>query len=102
EHLDRLEGSGRRIGMDLPPRGEIERAVREVAAATGEPDVYLRIVVTRGAGPLGLDPALAEAPHLIVMALPLKLPEPGCYRDGVEVAIVGARRNAAGSLDPLV
>jgi len=102
EHLDRLEGSARRLGMTLPDRATIERATVETARAAAEPDVYLRIVVTRGSGPIGLDPALADAPRLIVIALPLKLPEPEQYERGVEVAFVGARRNAPGSLDPLV
>lgn len=102
EHLDRLEGSARRIGMALPERALIERAVADTARAAAEPDVYLRIIVTRGEGTLGLDPALADAPRLIVIALPLKLPDEALYRDGVEVALVGARRNAPGTLDPMV
>src|SRR5437870_13343231 len=69
EHLDRLEGSARRLLMELPERAHIEQAIEETARATSEPDVYLRIIVTRGSGPLGLDPALADAPRLIVMAL---------------------------------
>jgi branched-chain amino acid aminotransferase len=102
EHLDRLADSARRVLMAMPERAHVEAAVAETARATAEPDVYLRIVVTRGSGPIGLDPALADAPRLIVMALPLKLPDAAHYRDGVEVALVGARRNAPGSLDPMV
>jgi branched-chain amino acid aminotransferase len=102
EHLDRLARSAERIEMRLPPRAEIERAVSETVAATGEAECYLRVVVTRGSGPIGLDPALADAPRLVVMALPLKLPDEALYRDGVTVAIVGARRNAPGAIDPQV
>ncbi len=102
EHLDRLRGSAERIAMRLPPRGEIERAVVDAVAATGEPECYIRVVVTRGAGPIGLDPALADTPRLVVMALPLKLPDESAYRDGVALAVVGARRNAPGSIDPQV
>jgi branched-chain amino acid aminotransferase len=109
EHLDRMEESARRIAMALPPRGEIDRAVEEAIAAArsgppggGPPECYLRIVVTRGSGPIGLDPALADAPRLVVLALPLKLPEEEVYREGAMLAVVGARRNAPGAIDPAV
>ena len=102
EHLDRLARSAERIGMALPPRAAIERATAEALAATGEAECYLRIVVTRGSGPIGLDPKLADAPRLVVLALPLALPTRAQYDDGVAVAIVGARRNAPGAIDPQV
>jgi branched-chain amino acid aminotransferase len=78
--------------------------VERTIVATGERELYLRIVVTRGAGELGLDPALADAPRLIVIALPVKLPPPEAYRDGVDVAIVTRSRTAPGtvSVDPTV
>ena len=102
EHLDRLEGSARRIGMATPPRAGIEAALARTIAATGLPECYLRIIVTRGAGPLNLDPAAADGPRLVILALPLVLPDAALYRDGASVAIVGARRNAPGALDPMV
>lgn len=136
EHLDRLEGSARRIGMALPPRALIEGATARVIQSTGEPECYLRIIVTRGvtrevirgatpgvnqgltpgvrpaversgaasaaAFPLDLDPASAGEPRLVVIALRLRLPDPGLYQRGASLALVGARRNAQGSLDPMV
>ncbi len=105
EHLDRLERSAERIGLVLPERSQIEKATRASIVATREPECYLRIMVTRGAGPIGLDPALADAPRLVVMALPLVLPEERLYHDGVAVALVSARRNVAGApgaVDPQV
>jgi branched-chain amino acid aminotransferase len=102
EHLDRLARSGAGLGMALPPRDEIARAVEEAVAQSGEAECYVRVVVTRGSGPIGLDPALADAPRLVVLALPLSLPDAALYRDGATVAIVGARRSAPGSVDPQV
>lgn len=103
EHLDRLEGSARRIGMRIPDRALITRAVDEAVRATGEPEAYLRIIVTRGAGPINLDPAsVDEEPRLVVLALPLKLPDAALYRDGASATVVGARRNAPDSVDPQV
>ena len=102
EHLDRLEGSASRIALVLPPRDLIDRAVYEVIGALGLADLYVRIVVTRGAGPIGLDPALAEHPALIAIALPLVRPDEALYRNGAEVAIVSPRRNSPGAVDPMV
>jgi branched-chain amino acid aminotransferase len=101
EHLDRLEGSARRLGMTLPPRDEIDHASRETAHAVGG-EAYLRIIVTRGSGPISLDPGVADAPRLVVIGMPLKLPPEHLYTDGVSVAVVGAKRNAPGGLDPQV
>lgn len=102
EHLERLERSGGGLGMTLPPRAEIERAVHETLAAANEPDAYIRIVVTRGAGEIALDPAMADRPRLIVIVRAVKPPAPEAYSDGVEVAIVGKSRGAPGAVDPSV
>jgi len=102
DHHRRLQGSAERIGMAVPGLAEVEAATLAAIAASGEPECYLRIIVTRGAGPINLDPAAADAPRLIVFALPLRLPDPHLYEDGATLALVGARRNAPGSLDPMV
>jgi branched-chain amino acid aminotransferase len=106
DHLARLERSAAGIMMQPPPRAEIVRAVEETIAATGLADAYVRIIVTRGAGEIGLDPAFADAPRLIVIVRPAKSPPPEAYRDGVEVAIVGRTRFApampTSTVDPQV
>jgi branched-chain amino acid aminotransferase len=106
EHLDRLERSAHGILMRTPPRALIARAVLDTLCAAGEPDAYVRIVVTRGAGEIALDPAMADEPRLIVMVKAANPPPPEAYRDGVEVAIVGQTRYAPGAptstVDPQV
>ena len=102
EHLDRLEGSAFRIALPLPPRALIAGAVAEVIGALGLADMYVRIIVTRGAGTIGLDPGLSETPALIAMALPMARPPEALYRDGAAVAIVSPRRNSPGAVDPMV
>jgi branched-chain amino acid aminotransferase len=106
EHLDRLERSAAGILMRTPPRAEIARAVADTLAAAALPDAYVRIVVTRGAGEIALDPAAADRPRLIVIVKPAAPPPPEAYRDGVEVAIVGRTRYAPGvptsTVDPQV
>ncbi len=78
----------------------------ETLQKSGLPDAYVRIVVTRGAGEIALDPAAADEPRLIVIVRPPKPPSPEAYRDGVEVAIVGRTRYAPGvptsTVDPQV
>jgi branched-chain amino acid aminotransferase len=97
EHLERLEQSAAGLAMKIPPRGEIERAVADTLAAAGEPEAYVRIVITRGAGEIGLDPSLADRPRLIVIARKVVVPPADAYDKGVEVAIVGRHR-----VDPTV
>jgi branched-chain amino acid aminotransferase len=106
EHLDRLERSAAGILMQTPPRELIRRAVVETLEKSHLDDAYVRIVVTRGAGEISLDPACADTPSLVVIVRPPKPPPPEAYRDGVEVAIVGRTRFAAGAptstVDPQV
>ena len=106
EHLDRLERSAAGLLMRTPPRAEIHRAVVDTLRASALPDAYVRIMVTRGAGEIALDPAAADEPRLIVIVRAARPPGPEAYRDGVEVAIVGRTRYATGvptsTVDPQV
>lgn len=100
-HLARLESSARRIGMRLPaPLETFAAEVAQTHAASGNDDSYVRIVSTRGSGPLGLDPGLAENPVRMVIAMPLSPPAPEVYRDGAAVALVSVRRNLRDAIDP--
>ena len=93
--------------MRTPPRAAIEQRGRSTRSPrAGLADAYVRIVVTRGAGEIALDPAAADEPRLIVIVRAPKPPPPEAYRDGVEVAIVGRTRFAPGvptsTVDPQV
>jgi branched-chain amino acid aminotransferase len=101
-HLDRLERSAEMIGLAAPPRGAVVEAVHATLAAAANPESYVRVVVTRGGGDIGLDPALADRPRLVVIVRPLVLPPDALYRDGCDVAIVAVRRNPRRALDPAV
>jgi branched-chain amino acid aminotransferase len=106
EHLDRLERSAAGLVMRTPSRADIKKAIVDTLVASKLDDAYVRIVVTRGAGEIALDPAAADEPRLIVIVRPPKPPPPEAYRDGVEVAIVGRTRYAPGvptsTVDPQV
>jgi branched-chain amino acid aminotransferase len=106
-HLDRLGRSAGRLRMMLPPRAVIEDAVAETLAAAGvrsgsKADAYIRIVVTRGAGEIGLDPMLADRPRIVVIVKPVSLPKPEAVKNGVVVRIVSVERMSPRALDPAI
>jgi len=102
DHLDRLGRSAAGLRLPPPPRPGIEAAVRGTLAAAGNAESYVRVLVTRGAGPIGLDPALSDRPTLIVIVRELELPDPRLYRDGAELALVSVLRNHPRALDPAI
>jgi branched-chain amino acid aminotransferase len=100
-HLERLEASALRIGMRLPVSLEqIATEILATNAASELPDAYVRVVITRGAGEIGLDPALAVDPVRLVYSMPLKTPPPEVYEKGVRLALVSVRRNLRSAVDP--
>jgi branched-chain amino acid aminotransferase len=102
DHLDRLERSASRIGLRFPPRADVERAIAETVAAAGNAESRVRVILTRGAGKLDLDPASADDTQLIVIVFPLGPPTREMYEKGVEVAIVSVARNNPRAIDPAV
>jgi branched-chain amino acid aminotransferase len=88
--------------VDQPPRVELERWIAEVLEAAGSPDSYVRIVVTRGGGPIGLDIALADGPRTVLIATPLVVPSAEQYARGVALVTVGVERTSARALDPAI
>src|SRR5262245_43372322 len=64
-HLERLERSARRIGLRVPPRAEIEKAISDTVAAAGNSEPRVRVILTRGVGKLDLDPATCDDPRLV-------------------------------------
>jgi branched-chain amino acid aminotransferase len=98
EHLDRLERSAAGLRMATPPRAEIERAIGETLAALDLPRAYVRVVLTRGAGEISLDPAAADRPGLVVIAKPLSLPPARLYNEGAPLTVVSLRRGGPGQV----
>jgi branched-chain amino acid aminotransferase len=103
EHLDRLEASARAIVLDPPAeRGEIAALCLEAAERAGLDEGYLRLVVTRGTGALGVSPHTCPRASLIVIAAPLKLYPPERYRDGVRLVTSSLRRSSHDALPPQI
>lgn len=103
EHLRRLEDSARAIALELPwSQQELERVVNEVIAAYTEPQGYIRLVVTRGVGALGINPVSCSSPELIVMAGALQMVDETVRRQGARTIIAATRRLAPDGLDPRI
>jgi branched-chain amino acid aminotransferase len=80
-------------------REEAVAALKATLDATGSEESYIRVVVTRGAGEIGLDPALATTPTQVIIAKELSTPPAELYERGCKVRIVSTQRGAAG-IDP--
>ncbi|MHB8416806.1 MAG: aminotransferase class IV [Myxococcales bacterium] len=100
-HLRRLARSAALIGLELPlSSAALRRRIEAALRAARNREAYLRLIVTRGEGPIGLDPALAVRPHVLVIVRPLAPPPSELYRRGVEVRVVDVRRNLRQAIDP--
>jgi branched-chain amino acid aminotransferase len=100
-HLARLRGSAQLIGLTLPlPAEHLQTRMADAVRASRTTESYVRLIVTRGEGEIGLDPALAVDPHVIVIVRALHPPPREVYRDGVEVTVVDVRRNLRQAIDP--
>lgn len=101
EHLERLERSAEAVDYSVPPRDVIAAACQATidrAFKTSDSDshFYVRIIVTRGEGPLELDPDGPLEPRLVVVVRPLRLPATSLYEHGAALCTVEERRNAPG------
>jgi branched-chain amino acid aminotransferase len=97
EHLTRLQRSADRIEMTLPGGLEPIRAdVEATLAAAGNPESTIRVIVTRGSGPIQLDPATAGAPRRVVIVVPFRAHPPELYTQGALIHLVPTGRSDQG------
>jgi branched-chain amino acid aminotransferase len=103
EHLERLEMSAKAIMLDLPwSRQEISEAVCESCRVNGLKSGYIRLVITRGAGSLGLSPKTCKNPQLIIIADTISLYPEEFYTKGLKIITVATRRTSHAALPPMV
>ncbi|MCP4911638.1 MAG: D-amino acid aminotransferase [Oligoflexia bacterium] len=103
EHLDRLENSARGIGMDLEfSKDFLKKEIDKTCQALGLPRQYLRIIITRGEGEIGLDPALSQSQNFFIIAKELPEYPKRWYEKGLSVIIAQVIRNPKKSIDPNV
>lgn len=99
EHLERLERSAKLVEISLPlSLQELARQVIIALDTAGSGEWYIRVIVTRGGGPIGLDPALAESPRCIVVVLPLQELTESFRVEGVAVSMVAISRAGEGAM----
>jgi len=103
EHLDRLYFGARAIMLDIPlTKEEMQEVVLETLRRNNLRDAYIRLVVTRGKGDLGLDPKKCEKPTVFCIAAGIQLYPEELYEKGLEVATVSTRRNIPEALNPQI
>ena len=102
EHIARLVRSAELIHMKLPDKKELACAVYEAVVANRLDNAYIRVTVSRGKGPIGLDPALCRKLTIVVIAETFHPYPEALYRDGVELIISPVTRNFVGAIDPRI
>ncbi|MBF0328493.1 MAG: aminotransferase class IV [Nitrospirae bacterium] len=103
EHLNRLNRSASLIGLTIPKTDEeIKKALFLTLDANGFKEAYVRITVSRGAGPIGLDPALCKEPTFVIIANEFKSYPEKYYSEGVAIMIPEVRRNHRAALNPQI
>lgn len=101
EHIDRLFGGARAIMLQPPvTKQEMQEVVLETLRVNNLKDAYVRLVITRGKGDLGLDPAKCPKPSLICIAAGIQLYPEELYQKGLEVVTVPTRRNNPETVNP--
>ena len=102
-HLKRLYLSAKAMRLPIPmPEDALADATRQTVEANGVHDGYIRLVVTRGVGDLGLDPFLCKKARVIVIAATIQMYPEEFYEKGMKVISSSVTRNHPMSLPPQV
>jgi len=102
-HLDRLWESAAAIFLEIPISKEaMVEAINETLATNEILDGYIRLIVTRGAGTLGIDPTRTRDPQIIIIADHIELYPPKLYEEGLEIVTSSVQRTQAESLNPRI
>jgi branched-chain amino acid aminotransferase len=103
EHIDRLFYSAKAILLEIPlAHADIMAATVETCRRNRIRDGYIRLVVTRGAGTLGLNPKSCKKPSVIIIAGKIQLYPPELYQKGMDIVTVPTTRNLHSALNPAI
>jgi len=103
EHLARLWDSARSICLEIPmSMPEMTEALLETIRQNDLRDGYIRLLVTRGVGNLGLNPTQCKHPSVIIITATIALYPPEIYAKGLTVVTVATRRTNPSALNPAV
>lgn len=102
-HLDRLWHSAKAILLEIPyTKAELAAAIEQTLEVNGIVDGYIRVVITRGSGTLGIDPKRCSDPRVIIITDSIELYPPEDYENGLGIVAVSTIRNHAAALSPRI
>ncbi len=102
-HLARLRASAARLGFAIPDGNSVfAERIAELLARAGNPESYLRIIVSRGEGEVSYQFDRIKGPTVVLLAKPYQPFPASYYTDGVPVILSSLRRNHPSALDPAI
>ena len=102
-HMDRLFSSARTIRLEIPESAEnLVRIINNMIVKSGKKEAYIRLVVTRGVGDLGLNPLKCPRPSLIIILDNISLYPKEHYENGIRICTSFWRRPPADCINPRV
>jgi branched-chain amino acid aminotransferase len=103
EHIDRLFYSAKAILLEIPmSHAALMKATAETIRVNKLRDCYVRLVVTRGVGNLGLNPRSCKKPTVIIIAGKIQVYPPELYAKGMDIVTVPTVRNLHSALNPAI
>src|SRR5215469_7435398 len=103
EHIDRLFYSAKAILLEIPmSHQKMSEAVIEACRVNRIRDGYIRLVVTRGVGTLGLNPKSCKKPSTVIIAGKIQVYPPEVYARGIDIVTVPTTRNLHSALNPAI
>ena len=101
EHLRRLRNSAHAISLEIPLTDEkMIREIHKTMEAAGNPESYIRIIVTRGVGEMDIDPETCTEPNVLIFVKSILQYSEENYENGINVALVSIKRNSKEALNP--
>jgi len=103
EHVERLYDSARHIGLEIPiDHVQMVEALHDTVKANKKVEGYIRLIVTRGAGTLGLDPRKTADPQVIIIVDDISLYPQEHYDNGLEIVTAATIRNHPNATNPRI
>ena len=103
EHIDRLYESAKSIAMIIPlSPEEMTQATIDTVAANSKRNAYIRLIVSRGPGDLGIDPSKCGRPTVVIIVTSIALYPPEFYEKGISIVTTSVRRIPLQCLDPRI
>jgi branched-chain amino acid aminotransferase len=103
EHIDRLYQSAHAIMLEIPMgKDEMVEAIKKTLRENEMKDAYIRLLVTRGIGDLGLDPRKCLRPTIVIITDKIKLYPQEFYEKGLEIVTISTQRNIHEAVNPQI